>query len=325
MMAAVGASAHIPVLLETMLHYADPANDELWVDATFGAGGYSRALLEATACRVIGIDRDPDVAIQAHTLTHHYGERFTFLPGAFGDMAQLLSEAGCPQVDGIVMDIGVSSMQLDQPERGFSFSHDGPLDMRMAQSGRSAQDVVNEAAEEELADIIYHLGEEKAARRVARAIVRARDEKPIERTTELADIVRKAVNQYYGNKGYGKKSRGVDPVTRTFQALRIHVNDELGELERALEAGLALLKPGGRMVVIAFHSLEDRIVKRFFARVTGNVPAVSRHVPDIRSAPSEPEWELLTRKPVAANENELHQNPRARSAKLRAIRRRRAA
>lgn len=313
-----GEAPHIPVLLQEMLGLMAPRADETHVDATFGAGGYSRALLGAAPCRVVAIDRDPDAMPAARAMEREFAGRFTFLPGAFGDMDALLAAAGMPQVDGIVMDVGVSSMQLDQAERGFSFSADGPLDMRMAQAGRSARDVVNESREEELADIIYHLGEEKAARKVARAIVHAREEKMIERTSQLAEIVRSAVGKYYGNKGYGNKSGGIDPATRTFQALRIHVNDELGELERALQAAVGLLAPGGRLVVVAFHSLEDRIVKRFFADVTGNIPRASRHVP-VQDDHGSASFVLLTKKPVTAKDGETHRNPRARSAKLRAV------
>lgn len=310
---------HIPVLLQEMLEFMAPEAGKLYVDATFGAGGYSRALLEAAPCQLVGIDRDPDVLPTAQILQAQC-DRFRFLSGAFGDMREVLHSAEITQVDGIVMDIGVSSMQIDDAGRGFSFSHDGPLDMRMAQAGRSAKDVVNTASEEELADIIFYLGEEKAARKVARAILHARQEKPIERTRELAEIVRGAVKKYYGNKSYGKKSGAIDPATRTFQALRIHVNDELGELERALKAALELLAPGGRLVVVVFHSLEDRIVKQLFSDVTGNAPSVSRHIP-AQSQAAAPVFDLLTRKPVMAQDAEIARNPRSRSAKLRALRR----
>lgn len=325
MTAAVAAESapHIPVLLQEMLEFMAPAEGEIHLDGTFGAGGYSRALLERAPCRLVAIDRDPDVQETASAMAAEYAGRFTFLPGAFGEMTGLLKAAGIAQLDGIVLDIGVSSMQLDKADRGFSFQQDGALDMRMAQAGRSARDLVNEAREDELADIIFHYGEEKAARKVARAIIHARQEKPIERTLELAEIVRSAVKKYYGNKGYGKKSAGIDPATRTFQALRICVNDELGELERALRAALALLKPGGRLVVVVFHSLEDRIVKRFFAEATGNAPGISRHTPMMTAQErGAEEYELLTRKPVTASEREMAENPRARSAKLRTLRRR---
>lgn len=318
MMQASSLQSHIPVLLQEMLGFVAPEAGETYIDATFGAGGYSRALLEAAPCNVVAIDRDPDARATAQALEKEYAGRFTFVPGTFGAMDRLLEEAGFPQVDGIVLDIGVSSMQIDQAERGFSFQSDGPLDMRMSQSGKSAREVVNASREEELADIIFHYGEEKAARKVARAIVRAREEKPIERTLELADIVRSAVKKYYGNKGYGKKSAGIDPATRSFQGLRIFVNDELGELERALEAAVKILAPGGRLVVVVFHSLEDRIVKRFFAEVTGNTPGVSRHMPSMDSGAA-PQFTLLTRKPATATEAEMQRNPRARSAKIRAL------
>ncbi len=310
---------HIPVLLQEMLAFMEPQAGKLYVDATFGAGGYSRALLEAAPCELVAIDRDPDVRPVAESLRAQC-DRFRFLAGAFGDMKQVLESVHIQQVDGIVMDIGVSSMQIDDAGRGFSFSHDGPLDMRMSQTGRCAKDVVNTASEQELADIIFYLGEEKAARKVARAILHARQEKPIERTRELAEIVRKAVKKYYGNKSYGKKSASIDPATRTFQALRIHVNDELGELERALKAAIQLLAPGGRLVVVVFHSLEDRIVKQFFTEVTSHSPSVSRHLP-VHPQASAPAFELLTRKPIVAQDMEIERNPRSRSAKLRALRR----
>lgn len=318
-LAASTEAPHNPVLLQEMLEFMAPAAGEVYVDATFGAGGYSRALLQAAECRVVGIDRDPDAAPAAEALSQEFSGRFSFFAGAFGAMAELLRTAEIQRVEGIVLDIGVSSMQLDQAQRGFSFSHDGPLDMRMAQTGRSARDVVNEATEEELADIFFHYGEEKAARKVARAIVTARLEKPIERTRELAEIVRSAVQRYYG-----KKSTGADAATRSFQGLRIYVNDELGELERALNAAVQLLAPGGRLVVVVFHSLEDRIVKRFFAEITGNAPGLSRHIP-YAGAMAVPEYTLLTRKPVLPSEMEMQSNPRARSAKLRALKRKEAA
>ncbi len=306
---------HIPVLLQEMLAFLAPDENETYLDATFGAGGYSRAMLADAPCRVVALDRDPSVAPAAEVLRQVYGARFVFVQGAFGDMGQLLPQAGFARLDGIVMDIGVSSMQIDQPGRGFSFMQDGPLDMRMAQMGRSARDVVNEAEESQLADIIFQYGEERAARKVARAIVMARSEKAIERTVELAEIVRKAAAKYYGNS---KKS--IDPATRTFQALRIYVNDELGELERALHAAVGLLAPGGRLVVVTFHSLEDRLVKHFFAKTCGKVAGASRHVP-ANPAMGASQYRLLTKKPAMATEEESRRNPRARSAKLRAIQR----
>lgn len=305
---------HIPVLLQEMLELMAPEKEETHLDATFGAGGYSRALLERAPCRVVAMDRDPAVLPTAEGMAAAFAGRFTFVSGAFGQMDSLLPEAGIAQLHGIVMDIGVSSMQIDEAVRGFSFQKDGPLDMRMAQAGASAREVVNQVREEELADIIFHYGEEKAARKVARAIVMARAEKPIERTLELAEIVRKAAAKYYGNS---KKS--IDPATRTFQALRIYVNDELGELERALHASVRLLAPGGRLVVVTFHSLEDRMVKRFFADMAGKHAGASRHAPQQAQQPKAPDFRLLTAKPVVAGAQEAAGNPRARSAKLRAL------
>lgn len=300
---------HAPVMLHEMLAALNPQGGERIVDGTFGAGGYTRAILESADCKVFSIDRDSHVQGFAESLKAEFADRFVFLSGSFGSMLDLLAAQGVDSVDGIVLDIGVSSMQIDEAERGFSFKKDGPLDMRMAQSGATAAELVNNASEAELADIIHHYGEEKAARRIAKAIVVARAEKPIVTTHQLASLVAKVVG-----RGKGK----IDPATRTFQALRIHVNDELGELVRALEAAEQLLAPGGRLVVVTFHSLEDRIVKRFFQSRTGGLEeTVSRHVPMVakQSAPSS--FEVAGRKLVKASDAEADVNPRARSAKLR--------
>jgi 16S rRNA (cytosine1402-N4)-methyltransferase len=311
-------SPHNPVLLREVLGFLAPQSGEVHVDGTFGAGGYSRALLEAASCRVVAIDRDPEAQAPATALAAEYPARFSFLPGVFGDMDALLHGAGLERVDGIVLDIGVSSMQIDEAGRGFSFSHDGPLDMRMAQAGRSARDVVNEASEQELADIFYHLGEERAARRVAAEIVRTRAEQPIATTRQLAEIVRRAVRAWQGKKGGGTTE--IDPATRSFQALRMHVNDELGELARGLAAAERMLAPKGRLVVVAFHSLEDRIIKQRFASITGKHPGVSRHAPATTETPAAPaEFIAVTRKVVTPTAEELRANPRARSARLRAV------
>jgi 16S rRNA (cytosine1402-N4)-methyltransferase len=231
-----------------------PRDGATYVDATFGAGGYSEAILDAADCTVWGIDRDPDTQARSADLRQRFEGRLTVLNGPFGDMVRLLGEVGVEQIDGIALDLGVSSMQIDDPARGFSFRADGPLDMRMAQSGMTAAEVVNQLTEFELADIIYRYGEERLSRRVAKAIVETRAEAPITRTGQLAGLVRRVV----------KKSKdGIDPATRTFQALRIYVNDEMGELERGLSAAETLLRPGGRLCVVSFHSLEDRQVKEF--------------------------------------------------------------
>ena len=287
---------HVPVLLDEVVTALAPAAGATIVDATFGAGGYTRALIAAGAA-VIAFDRDPD-AIAAGEALGLVGLRLVHAD--FSSMEAALDEA----VDGVTMDIGVSSMQLDQAERGFSFQADGPLDMRMAQEGPSAADFVNEADEAEIADVIYRYGDEPKSRRIARAIVAAR---PVTRTGELAAIVRRAV----GWKPHDKK----DPATRTFQAVRIHVNRELGELEDGLAAAERVLKPGGRLAVVTFHSLEDRMVKRFLRDRSGAAPSASRHLPAATAA-TEPSFEKVGRA-VRAGEAELARNPRARSATLR--------
>jgi 16S rRNA (cytosine1402-N4)-methyltransferase len=296
-------------MLHEMLAALNPRGGEQIVDGTFGAGGYTRAILEKADCNVFSIDRDSHVHRFADTLKAEFDGRFVFLSGSFGQMLSLLTAQGVESVNGIVLDIGVSSMQLDEAERGFSFKKDGPLDMRMAQTGVTAADLVNHAPEAELADIIHHYGEEKAARRIAKAIVQARAEKPFTTTHQLAALVAKVIG-----RGKGK----IDPATRTFQALRIHVNDELGELVRALEAAEQLLAPGGRLVVVTFHSLEDRIVKRFFQSRTGGLEeSTSRHVPVVSRKTEPTSFRFEQRKAVKASGDEAAANPRARSAKLR--------
>lgn len=300
--------SHIPVLLKEVLAALSPLEGAVFVDGTFGAGGYTRALLAAGAAHVYAIDRDPAALAAGQVLAEAHGGRLTLIAGTFGDMQGLLAGFGVDKVDGIALDIGVSSMQLDQAARGFSFQSDGPLDMRMSASGPSAADVVNSASEAELADILYHLGEEPGARRVAKALVKRRAVSAFARTLDFADVVRGALGGRRGPK---------DPVTRTFQALRIHVNDELGQLRQGLLAAEALLKPGGRLAVVAFHSLEDRIVKEFLRVRSGGVPQVSRHLPESpRQAP--PPSFARAAKAVRAGEAEVSANPRARSAVLRA-------
>ena len=297
-------------MLSEVLRSLDPKDGQIYVDGTFGAGGYTQALLQEKNCKVYAIDRDPHVKMLADELQERFPGRIEFLVGCFGDMKQLLEEKGIHKVDGIVLDIGVSSMQLDDGMRGFSFKHDGPLDMRMSGKGVSAADIVNSMDETELADIIYQFGGEKKSRRVAKAIVSARAKEPITTTKQLADIVRSVVRMT-GHK--------IDPATRTFQALRIWVNDELGELTRALEASEAILNPGGRVVVVTFHSLEDSIVKRFFKEKSGQVPGVSRHVLVANeNTPRAEIFSILTRKALVPTDAEIQRNPRSRSAKLRA-------
>ncbi|MFN3944388.1 MAG: 16S rRNA (cytosine(1402)-N(4))-methyltransferase RsmH [Allosphingosinicella sp.] len=303
------AQPHIPVLLEEVVAGLDPKPGEVHVDGTFGAGGYSKAILEKGADQVFAFDRDPQAIEAGAKLAAACGGRLTLVPERFSRMRQALADRGVEEVDGVTLDIGVSSMQLDQPERGFSFQADGPLDMRMGKDGRTAADFLNEADEAEIADILYHYGEEPKSRRIARAIVAAR---PVERTGQLAEIVRKAV----GHKPGMKK----DPATRTFQAIRIHLNEELSELEGGLAAAEHVLRPGGRLAVVTFHSLEDRIVKRFLRERSGSVPAGSRHRPAQAAAGPSPSFEAVA-KPVRAGEAELAANPRARSATLRVARR----
>ncbi|HEY8380712.1 MAG TPA: 16S rRNA (cytosine(1402)-N(4))-methyltransferase RsmH [Microvirga sp.] len=304
--AAGGPSRHVPVLLAEVCEALDAKRGGVFVDGTFGAGGYTRAILDHhRSNQVIAIDRDPDAIAAGAALVAASRRRLALVPGRFGDLDALVAERA--PVDGVVLDIGVSSMQLDEAERGFSFRNDGPLDMRMERDGRSAADIVNEAPEAELADIFYHYGEERRARAVARAIIETRRREPIVTTRQLADLVASLIRQEPG---------GMHPATRAFQALRIAVNDELGELVRALHAAESVLKPGGRLVVVTFHSLEDRIVKQFFATRTGRAASGSRHLPS--TATAEPSFEAVTRGPVGPSDAEVARNPRARSAKLRA-------
>ena len=306
LLAAIPADApHIPVLIDEVITALAPRAGAVIVDATFGAGGYTRALLAAGAT-VHAFDRDPDAiaAGQAWPETQENPPRLVLHARRFSEMADALAEAGVTQVDGVVADIGVSSMQLDQRVRGFSFGADGPLDMRMSQDGPSAADFLNLADEEEIANVLYTYGEERQSRRVARNIVAAR---PLETTGQLAHVIRKSL----GHKPGAPK----DPATRSFQAIRIHVNEELAELEAALSQAEALLAPGGVLAVVAFHSLEDRIVKQFFKEACGKQQAASRHVPVMASA--EPAVFADISKAIRAGETELARNPRARSATLR--------
>ena len=302
-------SDHIPVMLPEVLEALSPVNDEIYVDATFGAGGYTRAILEAAECKVYAIDRDPNVQEFAKQLKADFPERFIFLAGSFSEMTELLKASGVEKVDGIVMDLGVSSMQLDQAERGFSFMRDGELDMRQSQQGQSAADVVNSMEADDIADILYKYGEERKSRRIARAIVNAREEAPIETTLQLAEIISKAAPKF------GKQK--IHPATRSFQALRIYVNRELEELEEALHASKKLLNSGGRLVVVSFHSLEDRIAKTFFTTCSRENLGGSRHLP-LLEATDPPLFTMPHRnKAIAASEEESAINTRSRSAKLR--------
>jgi 16S rRNA (cytosine1402-N4)-methyltransferase len=297
---------HIPVLLDEVIAALDPQPGDVVVDATFGAGGYTRAILDAGA-RVHAFDRDPDAIASGQKNFPEAGEnppRLVLHQRRFSEMVNSLADAGVARVDGVVMDIGVSSMQLDQARRGFAFSVEGPLDMRMSREGESAADFLNAAREEDIADVLYQYGEERQSRRVARAIVAAR---PLETTGDLARVVRKAL-------GY-RAGAPKDPATRTFQAVRIHVNAELDELQAGLHAAEVLLGEGGCLAVVTFHSLEDRIVKRFLREAAATHPGPSRHVPAAKAGP--PPAFARVSKPIRPSEAENARNPRARSATLR--------
>jgi 16S rRNA (cytosine1402-N4)-methyltransferase len=300
---------HVPVLLDEVIAALAVAPDETHVDGTFGAGGYTRAILEKGAAKVYAFDRDPDAIEEGEALAASSGGRLTLVPERFSRMRQALADRNVDEVDGVTLDIGVSSMQLDRAERGFSFQSDGPLDMRMGRDGESAADFLNDADEAEIADVIYRYGDEPKSRRIARAIVAAR---PLERTGQLAEIVRKALGWHPGMKK--------DPATRTFQAIRIHLNEELQELEGGLEAAEQVLRPGGRLAVVTFHSLEDRLVKRFLKERSGDVPSGSRHLPEQTGTRAASTFDSVAR-PVRAGEAEVKANPRARSATLRVARR----
>ena len=303
------SALHAPVMVAEVAAALAPRDGDILVDATYGRGGYTRALLEAARTRIYAIDRDPEAIAHGAELAALYPGRLTLVEGRFGEMDHLLAARDVPPVDGVTLDVGVSSPQLDDAERGFSFRADGPLDMRMEKSGATAADLVNSAPEQELAETIATLGEERHARRVARAICAARREAPIQRTLDLAEILRRVVP---------RAKDGIDPATRTFQAIRLRVNDELGELERGLAAAERILRPGGRIAVVSFHSLEDRIVKRFLRARSGG-EGVSRHAPEI-SGPA-PSFDLEGRKAIEASPAEIARNPRARSARLRIARR----
>jgi 16S rRNA (cytosine1402-N4)-methyltransferase len=298
-----GPEPHVPVLLREVIEALSVTPGERHVDATFGAGGYTRALLSSGA-RVFAFDRDPDAITNGRAMEVASDGALTLIPATFSALDAELEARGVVPVDGVTMDIGVSSMQLDQAERGFSFQSDGPLDMRMSQEGETAADFVNMADEAVIADVLYNYGDEPRSRRVARAIVAAR---PITRTGELAKVVRKAL----GYKPHDKK----DPATRTFQAIRIHLNRELEELAEGLAAAERVLKPGGRLAVVTFHSLEDRMVKRFLRERSGSLPGRSRHLPELM-VNEKPSFENVGRA-VRADEAEIARNPRARSATLR--------
>ena len=310
-----GQTLHQPVMLDEVVSTLAPRDGGHYIDATFGNGGYSRAILEKAQCQLMAIDQDPDAIARGQNLVEAFSPRFTLAHGRFSQMQELCAhhfptsaDAG---LDGIVFDLGVCSTQLDQAERGFSFQKDGPLDMRMSQDGLDAEEVVNTTAEADLANILYTYGDERASRRIARAIVKARNETPITRTLQLAEIIHSVMPR--------PKPGQSDSATRSFQALRIYVNQEMAEIEQALEAAQALLKPDGILVVVTFHSLEDRVVKKFIANRGGKVARPSRHLPEIEEAPVF--FQMVTRKPLLPTDTEIATNPRSRSAKLRAARR----
>ncbi|MBB43109.1 MAG: 16S rRNA (cytosine(1402)-N(4))-methyltransferase [Rhodospirillaceae bacterium] len=303
---------HSPVLLDSVIAAMAPCDGATYVDGTFGGGGYAKAILEHANCFLIGIDQDPSAILRARDWRKQYGDRFMILKGRFGDMSRLLADRGITAINGITLDLGVSSYQLDNPERGFSFKFDGPLDMRMAQSGTSATDIINQYSENELADIFHKYGEERKARKIARYIVAARSKKAITRTHELAEIIRSCVPLSQKSS----KSNRIDPATRSFQALRIYVNDELGELRRGLTAAECLLSAGGSLTVVSFHSLEDRIVKNFLRNKGGISAHASRHFPLEKNKPR-PTFKVISRRPLRPTTEEIDKNPRARSARLR--------
>jgi 16S rRNA (cytosine1402-N4)-methyltransferase len=305
-------SGHIPVMLDEVLANLAPRDGGVYLDGTFGGGGYASAILEQAHCTLWAIDRDPDAIKRGASLVARFPGRLHLLHGQFGDMVTLLDQAGVTALDGVVLDLGVSSFQIDDPQRGFSFRADGPLDMRMEKQGTSAADLVNTLPERELADVLYQLGEERASRRIAHAIVTARAEAPVETTARLAEIIRSVLPP---------DRSGNHPATRSFQALRIKVNDELRQIQDALAQAARLLAPGGRLVVVAFHSLEDRIVKRFMTEAAGRTGAPSRHNPAGLVLRTAPDFRLLTARALRPGTAESNRNPRSRSARLRTLER----
>jgi 16S rRNA (cytosine1402-N4)-methyltransferase len=308
----VSGFSHIPVLRDEAVALLNPREDGVYLDGTFGGGGYARAILEAARCTLWAIDRDPAAIARGAALAAAYPGRLHLVEGRISEILQLLNAGGVKELDGAVFDLGVSSYQIDDPARGFSFRVDGPLDMRMGRDGISAAMLVNTVSESELADILFAFGEEKASRRIAKSIVERRREKKFETTADLAGVIRSVVRP---------DKSGIDPATRSFQALRIAVNEELADVEAALAQTAGMLMPGGRLVVVSFHSLEDRIVKRFFANAAGRGAGASRHDPARLLDVEQPKFRLITGSPKTARDAELRANPRARSAKLRAMER----
>lgn len=306
----INGGLHIPVMAQEAVECLNLRPHGVYVDGTFGRGGYTKEILKNDAgVRVIGIDRDPSAKIVASQLQNEYGDRFQFVNGVFSEIALHLNTLNCPTVDGIILDLGVSSPQLDEADRGFSFRQDGPLDMRMSQEGQTAENIVNTWSEKDLADIIYYYGDERLSRKVARKIVGARKSKPIQTTFELADIVRSVVPR--------DRASDIDGATRTFQAIRIAVNDELGELETFLKQAPEVLKPGGRLGIVSFHSLEDGCVKRQFRNWCEPMHNLSRHLPNFNVY--QPIFKYIKRSGITAQAQEVKYNPRSRSARLRVV------
>ncbi|WP_426958785.1 16S rRNA (cytosine(1402)-N(4))-methyltransferase RsmH [Muricoccus radiodurans] len=311
------AAGHIPVMLAEVLDALSPRDGGAYLDGTFGGGGYAAAILGAAACTLYAVDRDPDAIARGAALAARFPGRLHLMEGRFGGMLDLLAARGVTALDGVVLDLGISSFQIDQAERGFSLRSDGPLDMRMERSGPTAADLVNTLPERELADLLWELGEERHSRRIARKLVAARGDAPFETTLQLAEAIHAVMP---------RDPSGMDSATRSFQALRIRVNDELGEVERGLAAAARLLAPGGRLVVVSFHSLEDRIVKRFMRDAAGRTPGASRHDPASLTGQVAPAgYRLLTTAALRPGAAETDRNPRARSARLRALERLQAA
>lgn len=300
-------SGHIPVMLNEVIEALAPADGEVYADGTFGGGGYAMAVLGSADCRIVGIDRDVTAIERAECLAEDEPRLVPAL-GRFGVMDELVEAAGFPAIDGVMLDLGVSSFQIDQAERGFSFMRNGPLDMRMGCAGPRAADLVNHLDERVLADVIFRLGEERKARRIARQIVERRAQRPFETTADLAELVEAALG--------GRRGARTHPATKTFQALRMYLNDELGELGRALVAAERILRAGGRLVIVTFHSLEDRLVKTFLRERCGQLSGGSRHAPQ-KAQGAPPSFQAMSRKALAVSLDEAQDNPRARSAKLR--------
>ena len=304
--------SHVPVLRDEAVAMLRPRDGGVYLDGTFGGGGYARAILDAADCRLFAIDRDPAAVARAREMAREYPGRFEICQGRISELLNLLGEVGVGSLDGAVFDLGVSSFQIDDAARGFSFRQNGPLDMQMGSAQATAAVLVNTLPESELADILYEFGDEKASRRIAKAVVERRKVEKFVTTADLAGVIRSVVRP---------DKSGIDPATRSFQALRIAVNDELGDIAAALEQAAGLLAPGGRLVVVSFHSLEDRIVKKFFAQESGRAPGASRHDPAAMQGGAAARFRLLTGSAVVPGAAEVKANPRARSAKLRAMER----